>query len=140
MTAETPPLALDTNILVRLLVEDDPAQARRARETVTRGVRDAEGKAAFFVPGVAVCELVWVLESRYRFSRIEIASALRGLLLARGLEVEDGVAARAALERYEAGRGDYADYLMREAARRAGCPVVLTFDRHLLREEGFRAP
>ena len=140
MTADAPLLALDTNVLVRLLVEDDPAQAKRARDAVTRGVRDAEGKAAFFVPAVALCELVWVLDSRYRIPKAEIVSALRGLLLARGLEVEDGAAARAALDRYERGRGDFADYLMREAARRAGCPVVLTFERKLLREEGFRAP
>jgi predicted nucleic-acid-binding protein len=130
-------IALDTNVLVRFLIEDDEEQSARAAALIRRIV-DSEER--LFVPELVVCETVWVLAGAYRFQRGEIAALLTDLLSAR--ELEPGGADRLwrALRAYRAGRGDFADYLISEQARDAGFDTVATFDRKLLKDHGFTAP
>jgi predicted nucleic-acid-binding protein len=130
-------IALDTNILVRLLVKDDDAQTRKAAALIKR--IDAEGERAR-VSMVAVCELVWVLRSCYGFGREAIARTLSALLASRQLAFESPDRLLRALHAFEAGKGDFADYVIREDARAVGCDDVATFDRGLLKEEGFVSP
>ncbi len=129
--------ALDTNVLVRYLTMDDPEQGRRAEALIDGG---AEGGARFFVAQVVLCELVWVLTRTFGFARPQIAAALSGILGGAQFIVEDADLARRALQRYAAGSADFADYLIAERARQAGCQEVATFDKALLREEGFTQP
>ncbi|HLF92254.1 MAG TPA: PIN domain-containing protein, partial [Planctomycetota bacterium] len=74
--------ALDTNVLVRFLVEDDPKQSARAAALVKRAVRDQD---PLFLSQIVVCETVWVLETAYEFDRGRIAQVLVELLRARHL-------------------------------------------------------
>jgi predicted nucleic-acid-binding protein len=127
-------IALDTNVLVRLLVRDDLRQGRRAAALV-EGALDAGEQ--IFVPEIALVEAVWVLDRRYRFERREIATALLELISSRDVELEDRDRVHRALRAYERGRGGFSDYLIREQSRSAGCDTVYTFDRKLLREDGF---
>jgi predicted nucleic-acid-binding protein len=130
-------IALDTNVLVRFLVEDDPAQARRAK-ALLQGAIDA-GEACF-VSDVVLCEIVWVLETSYKLSRGEVGRILGQLLRARHLAFPSAERFSRALFAYQAGPGDFADYLIREWARESGCESVATFDGDLLHEPGFFAP
>jgi len=130
-------IALDTNVLVRFLVEDDPEQSRQAKALVQRAIA---GNSPCFVSEVVVCEVVWVLGTSYQVGREEIARVLRQLLRARHLTFSDGERLSRALNAFDSGRGDFADYLIRETARETGCESVATFDRALLREPGFVAP
>jgi predicted nucleic-acid-binding protein len=130
-------IALDTNVLVRFLVEDDVEQTRRATALVRAAV---DRDIALFVADVVICELVWVLETAYRVERKEIAEQLSLLLQARHLEFEDGDRLARALESFRTGRGDFADYLVREVGLAAGCEAVATFDSVLLREDRFVRP
>jgi predicted nucleic-acid-binding protein len=130
-------IALDTNVVVRFLVADEPRQSARARALVADAVASGD---ALFIADVAWCETVWVLDSAYGFRRGEIAAALRRLLGARGVSVRSFDHIGGALDAYERGRGDFADYLIREEARAEGCEAVVTFDRALLKDGGFRAP
>jgi predicted nucleic-acid-binding protein len=129
-------IALDTNVVVRFLVADEPRQAARARAVVAGAISAGE---TLLIPDVVWCETVWVLDSAYQFDRAAISATLRRLLGARGVAARSYDRIGAALDAYERGRGDFADYLIREEARAEGCEVV-TFDRALLREAGFRAP
>lgn len=129
--------ALDTNVLVRFLVEDDPKQSARATALVERAVRDAK---PLFLAQIVVCETVWVLETCYGFDRERIAQVLAELLRARHMVIEDAEQVRRAVGRYASGKGDVADYLIAERAREAGHPKVATFDRDLLREPDFIEP
>ncbi len=127
-------IALDTNVLVRILVGDDEGQLRRAAALLERA-REAGEKA--FVAAPVLCELVWVLEGAYGVPRREVASSL-DVLLDEGLYDVDGrEAAAEALERYRRGRGDFADYLVAALARRRGATRTYTFDRALRREPDF---
>ena len=129
--------ALDSNVLVRFLVEDDAKQSAAAAALIERA---AAADESLFVSDVVVCEVVWVLGTAYRVSRTQIASTLRELFRARALVFEAAAELARALDAFAAGRGDFADYLVREHARAAGCSTVVTFDKTLLKEAGFSAP
>ena len=130
-------IALDTNVLVRFLVEDDDKQTRVASQLI----RDAiEREEQLYIGDIVMCETVWVLSSSYRFSRAEIVEALAGLLRARAVVFTSTDRLARALEAYATGRGDFADYLIREHAVAAGADTVATFDRSLLKERGFSKP
>jgi predicted nucleic-acid-binding protein len=125
---------VDTNILVRFLVGDDPDQASRATSLFARATTEGE---RLFVAQIVVCELVWVLGYAYDKSRSEIASGLETLLRARQLLFEDVDQIQAALERFAAGEGDLADWLIWERSRANGAERVVTFDGRLLRSREF---
>jgi predicted nucleic-acid-binding protein len=130
-------LALDTNVLVRFLVEDDEAQSARAAKLVARAVRQGD---QLFVADVVLCETVWVLRASYELGRDEIADVLQRLLKAAHLTFADSDALKRSAEAFARGKGDFADYVIREQARAAGCDHVATFDRALLKEQHFTAP
>lgn len=128
-------IGLDTNVLVRLLTEDDPAQAAKARSFVERTLA---GGDRLFVGAVVLAELAWVLSSAYRYGKADVALALEALLSTEGFEVEGRDAAREALDRYRAGKGDFADHLIGVRNAHAGCESTFTFDRGLASAPGFR--
>ena len=130
-------IALDTNVLVRFLVDDDKAQSARAARLIQRAIARDE---PLFLSDIVVCETVWVLSSVYRVARAEIGDVLGQLLGATHLVFRDVDVLLRACEAFLRGRGDFADYVIREGARAAGCDEVATFDRSLLREQGFVAP
>lgn len=130
-------IALDTNVLVRFLVEDDPSQTEKARGVLQRAI---DSNSSCFISDIVMCEVVWVLESSYRFRRTEISQVLGRLLRSTHLVFSSREQLARSLEAYLTGRGGFADYLIREHARASGCEVVTTFDGDLLKEPGFVAP
>ena len=130
-------IALDTNVVVRVLIDDDPSQAAFVRRLIERALEDG---ATLFVPAIVVCETVWVLERSYGFSRSTVAEAVTWLLSAEQLTVENSDDAERALLAFAEGKGDFADFLLRERALAHGAQAVATFDRALLGSPGFVAP
>lgn len=130
-------IALDTNLLVRFLVEDDAEQTRRAEVFLQRAVDTGQ---PCYVGNVVLCELVWVLETRYKVRRPEIIQVLGNLMKARHLVFGSIERLARALEAYRSGRGDFADYVIQEDSRDFGCEAVATFDGDLLKEPGFISP
>jgi predicted nucleic-acid-binding protein len=130
-------IGLDTNVLVRFLVDDDEEQCRRA----TRRIEDAiERKEDLFISDIVMCETVWVLTSAYRFSRAEVTEVLSRLLRAKQVAFSSSDRLARTLDAFRNGTGDFADYLIREHAAAAGCTTVMTFDKPLLKERGFSQP
>jgi predicted nucleic-acid-binding protein len=130
-------IALDTNVLVRFLVEDDEIQTAKATSLFEQAIADG---TALFISDVVLCETVWVLTSRYGFSRTEVAAVLRRLLDADHLSFPAPSQHARALAAFSAGKGDFADYVIREHSLAAGCTAVATFDQALLKETGYRSP
>lgn len=127
-------IALDTNVLIRYLVADDPKQARAATSVVERTLQNGE---SIFISQIVLCELVWVLSYAYDFGRKEIAGLIGDLRRAAQVEIENPDQVARALDRYSASRGDFADYLIAERAMARGCSGVATFDRALHRDSRF---
>ena len=130
-------IGLDTNVLVRYLVEDDESQSRRASKLIEGAVERGE---ELFISDVVMCETVWVLSSAYSFSRAEICDVLGDLLRARSVVFTSSDRLARSLESFRKGKSDFADYLIRELAKAAGADSVATFDRKLLKEPGFTKP
>jgi predicted nucleic acid-binding protein len=112
--------AIDTNVLVRFLTGDDPAQAARALKLVEAG--------AIFVPTSVLLETEWVLRSGYGFPTDRLVRALRDFAGLPGVTLEDPRLAALALDWVEQGL-DFADALHLAAAR--GCTAFMSFDRRL---------
>lgn len=130
-------IALDTNVLVRFLLGDDVAQQKRAKSFIEGAIRRKEALA---VLDVVLCELVWVLRYSYKVPKPKVVEALRNLVNAKQLQIMSRDVIARAIDAYEVGRGDFADYLIREQARAAGAETVATFDGDLLKEDGFVQP
>ena len=128
-------IALDTNVLVRLIVRDDDAQAAAAERLLIAARRQ---HTPLFVGDVVLCELEWVLRARYKLSRADIADAIDSLVSTESIVVSDSRAVEASLVSFRSGRGSLADYLVREQALSRGSSEVVTFDRVLKGEKGFK--
>ncbi len=124
-------IGLDTNVLLRYVLRDDPVQAARADREIERGDR-------FLIDGIVLCELVWVLESGYGFERSEIAAALDRILATAQFEIEGKEVAQAALGDFRKSRADFSDCLIGRRNRASGAAETVTFDRSLKGLAGFR--
>lgn len=133
-------IALDTNVFVRFLVntpDGETDQVRRAREVVTAAELRGED---ILVTHIVLVETVWVLRKVYKVPKREVIGAFRAVLDSAGFVVEDVASADAALDIWAAGKGDFADYLIRVRARALGADAVYTFDGELHGAEGFEEP
>jgi len=127
-------IALDTNVLVRFLVDDDVDQAKIAGTLIDRLTDAAPG----FIGREVLVELVWVLERAYEYERADIAAAFDGLLSATELLIEDADDIGLMLELYRNDGFGFADLMIVAAARRAGAVELVTFDRKAARLPGVR--
>lgn len=118
--------ALDTNVLVRYIVEGDAAQAAAAQDLIKRCVREG---VTLWVPITVVLELEWVLRARYGFAKIEVLRALSSLLSAAELGFESEQALEVALQLFRTGSVDFADCLHAALATQAGEGPLWTFDK-----------
>lgn len=123
-------VALDTDLLVRLLTNDDLAQAALVETWLAE---NATPQSPAYVDHVVLCELGWVLERSYSYSRIHVHEALAALLDYDVLSVESPALVRQALQWFAAGPADFSDCLLAARARSAGCEIVLTLDRKAAR-------
>jgi predicted nucleic-acid-binding protein len=130
-------IGLDTNILVRYLTQDDPAQAALAADVIEGRLTEVEPG---FVSVVAMAETVWVLQRFYRFGSAQIVAAIEGMLQADTLIIENESEVFAAAAALREGRGEFDDALIGALSARAGCSCVLTFDQGALRLPGFQRP
>ena len=120
--------ALDTNVLVRLIVRDDPDQVARAEAFVESGA---------WVSLIVLAEAVWVLQSAYELDRERVATVVSMLLDHDRLTLQDEDVVRRAHETFGRERSaGFSDCLIVETARKAGRRPVGTFDRRLARVEG----
>jgi predicted nucleic-acid-binding protein len=124
---------IDTNVLVRYLVQDDPEQGRKAARFIANECTSDEPG---LINRVVFCELVWVLESAYRYPRDKVALALEGILRTAQFRIEDQQEAWSSLRDYQAG-ADFADAFIAAVNRRLGCERTVTFDRRAGRRPGF---
>lgn len=114
--------AVDTNVIIRYLMGDDPEQTEKAREVI--------GKEAVFVPRTVVLEVEWVLRGVYGLKVAQVIPALRRVAGLPGVSVEDAPIVAKAMDWTEAGL-DFADALHLAAA--GECEGFVTFDKRFAR-------
>jgi predicted nucleic-acid-binding protein len=118
--------AIDTNVLVRLLMQDDKAQLARAQRLVTQCL---EAEQELFVPVTVTLELEWVLRSRFGMGKEAVLHTFSQLLLTVELRFEAAGAIEWALRQYRDVAADFSDCLHAALASRAGEQPLWTFDK-----------
>lgn len=113
-------ISVDTNVLVRAIVEDDAAQAAAAQAVLDQA-------SLIAVPIPVLCELVWVLRRGYRRSAADIADTIEAFLEVESL-VTDLPAAEAGLAMLRRG-GDFADGAIARQGQALGGTTFVSFDR-----------
>lgn len=125
--------ALDTNVLVRYIVQDDTAQKAAAKRLIKRCV--AQG-LTLFVPVTVVLELEWVLRSSFEFDKDDVLLTLSSLFSTAELTFESERALEVALHLFRKGSADFADCLHIASAAQAGEQPLWTFDKGAAKVSG----
>jgi predicted nucleic-acid-binding protein len=120
-------IVADTNVWARAFLNDDAAQARKARKALA----DGRSKGNIFVPLIVMAELAWVLRSKW--TREQVLITLENLLQTRGVTVETPLLVREAIAASRAGRGGFADQLIAQVGFANGAGEIVTFDNDFSR-------
>ena len=125
-------IGLDTNVLVRYIMQDDPKQSPKATQLIESLNSDSPG----FVSIVSVIELYWVLTSCYALSNVQVKQALEALLRTKQILVDRADQVMRALRVFADGKSDFADCLIERTAAGAGCTGTMTFDTDAAKHAG----
>ncbi|MFM7631481.1 MAG: PIN domain-containing protein [Alphaproteobacteria bacterium] len=126
-------IALDTNVLVRYLIQDDPEQSLKATQLLD--TLSASNKA--FIYCIVLCETFWVLKTSYQLPKASLVTVFNGILSVPVLDIEYPERCLMALHNYQMGRADFPDYLIKSIANHYGYHRILTFDKTAAQNDGF---
>jgi len=127
-------IGIDTNLLIRLAMQDDPIQCAKVDLFLASLSRQEVG----FISLVTLIESVWVLGKRYNRSKPDIVRFVQELLDAPELTMEKEVAVSQALQRFKTSTADFADCLIERLGALAGCRETVTVDRNASKFAGMR--
>jgi predicted nucleic-acid-binding protein len=119
-------IGLDTNVLLRLFVDDAPEQAGLARRLMSDV--EARGELAYVSP-LVLAEFCWALKGPYKADKDKVLGALDEIINSAAFEIDDRASVEAAIETWRTGKADFADYLIAAMARSAGAKTTYTFDK-----------
>ena len=125
-------IGLDTNVLVRYIMQDDVRQSSLATKLIEGLSVDAPG----FITLVSVIELTWVLESAFELNRSQIVEVFQRIVSVDVFKVDRVGIVASALRIYANSKADFADCLIERFSAHAGCAQTMTFDRHAAKTGG----
>jgi predicted nucleic-acid-binding protein len=129
-------IGLDTNVVLRYLLQDDPAQTRQANRIFEQELSD---QSPGFINLTTTLEIVWVLRSLLRQTSAQIAMHLEDLLAADSLELQNEQQVFEAVFALKNGTGEFEDALIGALNAWAGCSHTLTFDKRAARLPSFQS-
>jgi predicted nucleic-acid-binding protein len=128
-------IGLDTNVLIRYVMQDDRKQFARA-ERLVQSAR--KRKEPLFINLTVLCEVIWVLKFSYELPKEELSRFLGMLLHAELVEIEHREIALNAFHDYQNGQADFADCLIGQANKALGCSATYTFDKKAAKLSSFK--
>ena len=127
-------IGLDTNVVIRYLVQDDKKQSAAATRFIEKSLTtDVPG----YINHITLCEIVWVLQRCYGATKKQLRDIIEGLLTTKQLIVENVEVAWKALRAYDANSADFCDALIGQANIHSGCEHTVTFDKKAASLPGF---
>ena len=123
MSEEVKVIGIDTNILVRIITRDDEKQYKIALDYVSNS------STPFVINHIVICELVWVLESAYKYDKKQIIKALECILKVKQFFILEKNSVRSALKLYAETTIDFSDALIGYVNKEEGCEFTITFDK-----------
>ncbi len=127
-------IGVDTNVLVRYLVQDDAKQAAAAKRFFDKARTSGE---ELFINNIVLCELVWVLDSVYGITKQDIVSTIKRLSATTQICFEASTILGRTVDAFATGKADFADYLIGAVNAEVGASTV-TFDKALKANRNFR--
>jgi predicted nucleic-acid-binding protein len=127
-------IGLDTNVLLRYVVQDDARQSPLATQLIETTLSDDEPG---WIASIVLCELVWVLEGPYDYARTMIVATLQRLFEIARFRIEQPATAWRALDAYKGG-ADFSDAMIALGNERGGCAYTATFDRAASKQKQMR--
>lgn len=128
-------IGIDTNVLVRYIVQDDPKQSHHANTFIQ--AHSAE-ENQIFISGIILCELVWVLETAYGYPRKSIANVLEKILKVRQFSIYQAEILWLSLREYQHENVDFADSYIAHLNNVNECKYTVTFDKKAARLKYFK--
>ena len=119
-------IALDTNVIVRYITQDDSKQAAKANKLIEKSL---SVRKPGYITLVTLVEIVWVLDSCYEQPKRSILNVIYALLTTRQLVVERADSVYIAMKRYGSGKADFSDAVISVIAESDGCDSIVTFDK-----------
>jgi predicted nucleic-acid-binding protein len=128
-------IGIDTNVIVRLIVNDDERQSQAAEDFIRK---HASPENRCYVSSIVLVETVRVLETAYGFRRAQLADAIAMVLEVEQFEFDSPADVAAALEQFRRGSVEFADCLLARTNIASGCDHTVTFDRKAAKLAGFK--
>jgi predicted nucleic-acid-binding protein len=125
-------IGLDTNVIVRYIVQDDVVQSAKATQIIESLSIENPG----FITLVSIVELVWVMQGCYKATKEECVAVLQTLLHTREILLENAEIIVMATNQYSASSADFADCLIERSANYAKCACTMTFDINAAKAAG----
>lgn len=119
-------IGLDTNVIIRYIVQDDEQQAKLATDLIES---QCSSENPVFINEITLCEIVWVLKRAYGYEKTVIINILRQLLVSREITISSHSEAWAAFHDYENGNADFSDCFIVLLNKQRGCPFTYSFDK-----------
>ena len=127
-------IGLDTNVVIRYLVQDDKKQSAAATRFIEKSLtKDTPG----YINHISLCEIVWVLQSCYGVTKPQVREIIDGLLTTKQLNVENVEVTWKALRAFDANSADFCDALIGQVNIHSGCEYTATFDKKAASLPGF---
>jgi len=127
-------IGLDTNVVIRYLVQDDKKQSAAATRFIENSLTvDTPG----YINHITLCEIVWVLQRCYDVTKQQVREIIEGLLTTKQLIVENVEVTWKALRAYDANNADFCDALIGQVNIHSGCERTVTFDKKAAYLPGF---
>ena len=120
-------IALDTNVIVRYITQDDSKQAAKANKLIEKKLT---ARKPGYITLVTLVEIVWVLDSCYQQPKASILNVIYALLTTRQIVVERADSVYIAIQRYRSGKADFSDAVISVVAEKDGCDSIVTFDKN----------
>lgn len=127
-------IGIDTNVIARYIVRDDPEQAEKADEIFDK----CSSINPVLINQIVLVELIWVLKRLYKYSKIDIITILELILFNNEIKVMNEEEAQLALIQYESGIADFSDYYLAEINKNNDCELTFTFDKKAAKSSNFK--
>ncbi len=128
-------IGLDTNVLIRYIVQDDPEQSVKASAFIEENCTpDNPG----YINHIVICEIFWVLKRAYKYDKEIAIDVLQQLLITREFMIENAGYVGQALHAFERSDADFSDLLIGINNSKQGCEYTITFDRKAAQSAEFQ--
>lgn len=128
-------IGIDTNVIVRYIVQDDPKQAKAATQLIEQA---CSTKNPGYINHIVMCEIIWVLKRSYKMDKASICQVIEQIIRTDRILIEDIQLVWRALETFKDARADFADCLLGQRNLQAGCEYTATVDDAASTTPGFQ--